>query len=157
MNHDEIKNQIFEFSDGECDGIEKGEIDHHLRRCQQCSAALQQWNHVKKILFTKPHVPDSPAFVERVMRQFDNPSSITSGSLFWDVFRRPAVWVPASVALGVVVFFLLKGPDRNVDVNVVGNGNITSYDLTVISLVDEEEGFDNNIGELGTDIEVVFL
>ena len=46
MKHEEIKEKLFAFYDGELPGAEQEEITVHLRSCLACRQSYEQWKQI---------------------------------------------------------------------------------------------------------------
>lgn len=111
MNHDEIKNNLFLFHDGEIKGEAANLISDHLLTCSECENVLSAWNDQMALL--KNSTPEfSEAFVERVM----NSIAAIEPSLTWlqkvDQFITSKWFFPAfvSAALAGFIFIMSYAP-----------------------------------------------
>lgn len=67
MKHDEIKNKLEAFHDGELPKEESREIALHAESCAECRSALEDLGRLKTALSRAAKVEPSESFVARVM------------------------------------------------------------------------------------------
>lgn len=87
MNHNQIKDALLEFYDGELTAAKATEIRSHLASCSECQAVLDEWKVTSAALFRSPLPPvESEFFVTRVMSRLNEaaqPSRVEAWSAFW--------------------------------------------------------------------------
>lgn len=67
MNHNTIKEKLFEFLEQELSEIERKEISLHLESCKDCKNDLKLWKSTQKILTRIPEQKESEVFTNKVM------------------------------------------------------------------------------------------
>src|SRR5207244_10315067 len=65
MNHDEIRELLHAYADGELDLINAREIEQHLRRCDECRGAEGQIRALRKALTSDSPSSRAPAHLRR--------------------------------------------------------------------------------------------
>jgi len=74
MNHDQLKEKIFEFTDAELSAGEAADVQAHLKTCAECQTALMQWQKTATVFFRSAPAPEpSEYFVTRVMARLEDP------------------------------------------------------------------------------------
>ena len=108
MNHDEIRERLCDFLDGELNADERRSIAEHLTVCRECGDSLREWKQLSKAFFPPPHHPtisETELFVKQVM---DRLPILDSGAAVWPMNR----WFVPALAFSFVAFFLSFIPLR---------------------------------------------
>ncbi|MBI5201282.1 MAG: zf-HC2 domain-containing protein [Elusimicrobia bacterium] len=97
MKHDEIRERLHEYADGELDAAAAAAVAEHLAECSECRAVLDAWKRLSQNLFQALPAPEE-AFVGRVMAR------IAEEELELDRAPSSGGWwlVPAFAAAAVV-------------------------------------------------------
>ncbi|MCG3204644.1 MAG: hypothetical protein KCHDKBKB_01359 [Elusimicrobia bacterium] len=95
MNHESIKEKLYDYQDGELSDQEQLEIETHLSTCLECRHRLATWGKIAETIFSAPPSSNTDHFVTRVMAQIDSRSRPVNRS-----------WWPVG-ALGVAVILIL--------------------------------------------------
>ena len=99
MEHDDIRERLSDFLDGELGPEEHRSVSEHLAGCGECRQALEQWRRLSRALFRKPAQPtraETEVFVSRVM------GGIPSQEPAWPAFR----WFAPALGLSFAAFVL---------------------------------------------------
>ena len=67
MNHDEMKDQLYAFCDGELPKEQSEALAVHLESCPECRKELELWKRVSSAFFSKPAFEIPSDFCDRVM------------------------------------------------------------------------------------------
>lgn len=100
MDHEELKEKIHGFYDGELSEKEAARVENHLQNCVECGRELEEWRRVASVFFKPGPSANTEAFITRVMARLED--NTTPSFLRW-VWGWPA---PA-LALGVLTFALI--------------------------------------------------
>lgn len=114
MKHDEAKERLFAFHDGELAAGERREVEVHLETCAECRRELAVWKKVAGAFFRPVPVQSSEAFVQGVMeklREVEEPLPALRDRLF------PRWLVPAMGFAFAVMLFTLALPVRETSVS----------------------------------------
>ena len=68
MNHDEIRELLYAYADGELDLINAREIEQHLRTCEECRGAEKQIRALRQALTSDAPSYRAPAHLRRKIR-----------------------------------------------------------------------------------------
>lgn len=75
MNHEQIKEKIFEFYDGESSSEDKRFIQAHVMSCSECRDGLAEWEKTSAFFFKdQAAIEPSEYFVTRVMARLPDGS-----------------------------------------------------------------------------------
>lgn len=114
MSHEEIKESISAFHDGELSQEKRLEIEAHLKTCADCRHALEAWREVARTFFKQTPVEPSPDFVLKVMgrlKDFEEPSQPRRDGTF-------PRWLVPAMGLGfAALFFFLAVPEQEIAVS----------------------------------------
>ncbi len=155
MDHESLKNKVFELYDGELPSLEKAEVEQHLAACAECRGLLEGWRASASVLFARPRVAPSEAFVQRVMARIAERGA--PGVSLADLLERargaftvPRLALAGAAALAALVF--LATPDQKRPASPAG-GDPTVYVAEVL----ENPYPENGDSALGTSVEEYFL
>ncbi len=71
MDHNQLKEKLFEYYDGEVSPIEHAEIHSHIESCSECRVSLQDWRRISTTFFKTNPKLQSDFFVGRVMARLE--------------------------------------------------------------------------------------
>lgn len=104
MNHDEIRELLHAYVDGEMDLVRSREVEQHLRDCEDCRRADARIRELREALVTDIPAYRAPAHLRRnihaALRRED--SSEDKSFSFWPLFAASAAC--ALLILGLVFF-----------------------------------------------------
>jgi len=103
MNHQDMKERIFEYLDGEVPTDGRRAIEAHLPRCPECRTILDGWRQTKANYLDPLSVQPSKAFIANVMRDVrscEAPES-SMGRFLKPLFSR---WAFPALSLSVAGF-----------------------------------------------------
>ncbi len=66
MNHDQIRELLFDYYDNELRGETAAEVKSHIAGCRECASNIRGWASTARLVFD-PERPASEVFVRRVM------------------------------------------------------------------------------------------
>lgn len=100
MTHEQARESLSAFHDGELPEPERALVEAHLASCGECRAALEDWRRLALVFLKPPQLPPSEAFVRRVMARI--------GSLERPAVARPWVlpWLVPALGAGLASLFL---------------------------------------------------
>jgi anti-sigma factor RsiW len=120
MNHDQIRELVHAYADGELDLVNAGEVEQHLRDCQDCRRVREQIRNLRAAL-----TGDAPAYrapkhlrkkIQTVLREEAKEKTFSP----WLLFATGATC--ALLLLGFVLFQTMRGAGENAIVDqVIGN------------------------------------
>ena len=99
MTHDEWRDLLHGFRDGELAGPEKAAVQGHLEACRECRLELERWERLAAGLL-KPLPPASEGFVARVMAGIEDEERAAEPA-------QAGWWLAPSCALAAGLFLLL--------------------------------------------------
>ena len=108
MNHDEIREKLFNLYDRPLTQREKRLVESHLPDCPECRQAFEEWQRISHTLFSQPALSEEAEdrFVAKVMKRVQKPA----GSPFWSGLKW---FVPlAGSALSAVWVFFYVLPNN---------------------------------------------
>ena len=75
MNHDEIREKLFDLYDRPLTKRERMMVENHLPDCPECRLAFEQWQRISQTLFTlpSPSEAEEDRFVAKVMGRVQKP------------------------------------------------------------------------------------
>ncbi len=100
MNHDQLKDQLFAFHDGELSAESHARLKAHVDTCPSCQQSLLEWKDTSRLFLEPLRVKSSEIFVQQVMRRVRALEPEASG-LGWPLFVR---WAFPALALSVSSF-----------------------------------------------------
>ena len=110
MKHEEMKEKLGAFQDGELSPQERLEISAHLAICVECREIQKSWQKISEVLFQSRGFvshQETEKFVARTMEKIIPPSSKGAGAfagLFWN-FLTPAL----ELGFAALFFFTVLG------------------------------------------------
>ncbi|MFC1522017.1 anti-sigma factor family protein [Elusimicrobiota bacterium] len=161
MDHEKMKDVLFEYADNEVSQKERDMIDAHLVQCRDCRDILKEMHETQQAFFPKPDVSRCEALTQRIMAEIDaqtqdQPTLVSRlKEIFsWEVLLSPRVVLKLAGAIAVVVMIFLLKPEIQQPTVVEINPEI-EY---VIDLMDGPfKHADNGYSDIGTSIEEYFL
>jgi anti-sigma factor RsiW len=107
MDHNQLKEKLTGFYDGELTPEERSAVSAHLGECSSCQAEVNQWKKLSATFFqTNPRRP-SEAFVQKVMTRINSSPSANSQELKPWSFLMSRWAFPATVGLALAGFLFL--------------------------------------------------
>ena len=122
MNHEEIRELLHAYTDGELDLINARDVEQHLTICDECRRAEEQIRCLRDALTSGSPGYRAPAHLRRNIRAALRRDARTDEKRFspWLLFATGAAL--AAVLLGLVLFQTVRGSHENAIVDqVVGN------------------------------------
>ena len=134
MNHDEIRELLHAYGDGELDLVSSREVEHHLRDCNDCQQVHQQFVALRDVLTNSHPTYRAPARLRRNIRTAlrREARSDQKQIAFWPSLAVGAAF--AALVLGFVLFQTLRGSHENAIVDQVVANHVRS--LLATHLVD---------------------
>jgi anti-sigma factor RsiW len=83
MNHDQLKDILFELKDGVLTGAVRDQAQAHLADCADCRRELAEIQATAALLFKAPNVDPSERFVQSVMGRIDTLPAARRGVAAW--------------------------------------------------------------------------
>ncbi|MEK7287562.1 MAG: zf-HC2 domain-containing protein [Elusimicrobiota bacterium] len=161
MNHEELKEALFTFHDGELAGKERQEVETHLVTCSDCRLALERWKKISGVLLRPAKIAPSEEFVSRVMRRIEEERPAVLGLRdalegLWDRVSLPNLaWAgSAAVLLVFASLYFYSRPSRFL-VASADEGLGLQYAEVLMENALDEKNVEKN--EIETDIEEHFL
>ena len=96
MNHQEWKEKISAFLDGELPPAERAAVERHRNTCAECDAMARNWGALSQTFFTAPAEINSEEFVQKVMARV--PGGMLAAAV-WGGWKR---WAWAAAAAGML-------------------------------------------------------
>lgn len=93
MDHEEIRERLFELYDGELRPEERALLEAHLKACPDCCRAHESWGRIAGALFAAPEPPISEAFVGKVMARLDAGAASAGLAAGPGLGRGPLAWL----------------------------------------------------------------
>lgn len=117
MTHEEIREGLSDWLDGELDAAASSETEAHLAACAACRGDAARLRALGRALFRAPAPADpraTEAFVARVMAR------VEAGSVpFWERLAARVLAPALAVALaGLVLAISMPGPDEDAPLGV---------------------------------------
>lgn len=114
MNHQELKNKILEYYDGELKGALRSEVGEHLAQCKECKEVYDGWARKARVFpRVSPQAVSSDFFVHQVMEKIREIEKPAPARPAFSAFRW---FVPAAgIVLATVLFFPSSSPNLSVD------------------------------------------
>jgi anti-sigma factor RsiW len=100
--HENLKDKIHAYYDGELTLVERTQVDAHLMECGDCRGALERWRRMAGAFLTAQAPLSSEAFVENVMARLENEPS---GS-WWTT----PTWIFPLTGLAALLIMVAQGP-----------------------------------------------
>src|SRR4051812_3663991 len=72
MDHQDIKDKLSEFYDGELGARDAQAVEVHLAACAECTAQIQRFKMLSEQIIARPKVQVGEFFVSQVMRRIDS-------------------------------------------------------------------------------------
>ena len=132
MNHDEIRELLHAYADGELDLINAREIEQHLRRCEECRSAEEQIRALRQALTSDSPSYRAPAHLRRKIRAAVRREAKEKTFSPWLAFAVGAAC--AVIAIALVFFQTTRVSRENAIVDQVIANHVRS--LLVTHLVD---------------------
>ena len=126
MNHDQMKEKIYQYHDKELSPADCSMVEDHLKECSQCRNELSDWKKLSSTFFApSPTAKYSEKFVAGVMAQIPRVTESLPGAWGLNVIWN---WSFAGMSLAVLVMPLLLSMRSKEDIlNLfLANGRITS-------------------------------
>jgi anti-sigma factor RsiW len=103
MDHQAIKDAIFEFYDGELSPGERPWIEAHLQSCPECQALLAEWRQTAKVYLQPLAGHPGERFANDVMRRVNEwePDEDRLSDSRWRAFGR---WFYPALSLSMAAF-----------------------------------------------------
>jgi len=111
-NHEQIRQHLFAYTDGELPEAERRALQAHLEGCPDCRAAAARWATLAGVFFRPPQPPptSSDAFVRRVMARVDaERRERLAGWAAWEGAWR---WLVPALGVGVAALALVVTTPR---------------------------------------------
>lgn len=96
MDHDELRDLLTEYHDGELSPEKRGEVERHLQSCRECGGELGRLRRLAR-LFKRP-APASEEFVRGVLARLPAETGEPSPAL-WRPWLAPALAMAAAALL----------------------------------------------------------
>lgn len=134
MNHDEIRELLHAYGDGELDLVSSREVEHHLRDCDECRLMHQQILALREALTNSEPAYRAPARLRRDIRAALRQEARSEGKqvAFWPSLAIGAACV--ALVLGFILFQTVRGSHGNTIVDQVVANHVRS--LLATHLVD---------------------
>lgn len=134
MNHDEIRELLHAYSDGELDLINAREVEQHLRACGECRAMEEQIRELHTALTNDAPAYRAPARLRKNIRTALRREAKADQQSFspWLIFATGAAF--AIAILGLILFQTVRGSHENAIVDQVVANHVRS--LLATHLVD---------------------
>jgi len=134
MNHDEIRQLLHAYADGELDLINTREIEQHLRGCDECRGADEQIRALRGALTSDALSYRAPAHLRKNIRAALRREARTDDKKFspWFILVTSAAF--AAVVLSFVLFQTIHASRENAIVDQVVANHVRS--LLAAHLVD---------------------
>ncbi len=102
MDHEQIKECLMLYDDGELSGPEAREIASHLSTCADCRTAYDAWRNTARAFFRGPQAAPSKRFVREVMARLEPVDTRPPG-------KRPLLvrWLTPAIAVSFVVGLII--------------------------------------------------
>lgn len=156
MNHEEVRQSLDAYHDGELSGAARREVEAHLSACPECRRSLADWRKAAAVLFRPPEVSASEPFVRAVMDRVKTEVPAGADARWGDLWARlrlaasPPRLALAGAAVAAALLLL---------VHPVHRGTLPAAEMDYVA--DLMEGpyaeADNGESRLGTTIEEYFL
>ena len=132
MNHDEIRELLHAYADGELDLINTREIEQHLRTCEECRGAEKQIRALRQALTSDAPSYRAPAHLRRKIRAAVRREAKEKTFSPWLAFAVGAAC--AAIAIAIVFFQTTRVSRENAIVDQVIANHVRS--LLATHLVD---------------------
>ena len=132
MNHDEIRELLHAYADGELDLINAREIEQHLRTCEECRGAEEQIRALRQALTSDSPSYRAPAHLRRKIRAAVRREAKEKSFSPWLAFAVGAAC--AVIAIALVFFQTTRVSRENAIVDQVIANHVRS--LLATHLVD---------------------
>jgi anti-sigma factor RsiW len=134
MSHDQIRELLHAYSDGELDLLNAREVEQHLQSCGECRSMDQQIRALREALTSDAPTYRAPARLRRNIRAALRREARADERRFslWLIFATGAAF--AAVILGVVLFQTTSASHENAIVDQVVVNHVRS--LLATHLVD---------------------
>lgn len=111
MNHDEIRDLVHAYADGELDLIQAREVEQHLRSCDECRRAEEQIRSLREALTSDAPAYRAPEHLRRNIRAALRRESKETEPTFspWMIFATAAA---CAAVLFAFLFFQAIGASR---------------------------------------------
>jgi anti-sigma factor RsiW len=133
MNHDEIRELLHAYADGELDLVRAREIEQHLQSCDDCRQATEQIRALSEALTSDAPAYRAPAHLRRNIRKALRREAKETERSFspWMIFAAGAA---CAAVLFAYVFFQMRASSGNAIVDQVIANHVRS--LLATHLVD---------------------
>src|SRR5258706_4941264 len=121
MQHDEIKELLSPYFDGELSSEESSTVKAHLETGAECRGEWEAWSNTKRLLFPMKKEFNVEAFVQKVMDKIPGPKRNVVFPGFGSWWRAPAF------AFAALVIVFLKVPSTDIPLstnNLLLSGNV---------------------------------
>lgn len=134
MNHDEIRELLHAYADGELDLINTREIEQHLRGCDECRRAEERIRALREVLTSDPPAYHAPAHLRKNIRATLRKEARAADKQVspWLVLATGAAF--AAVILGFVLLQVTSASHQNTTADQVVANHVRS--LLASHLVD---------------------
>lgn len=134
MNHDQIRELLHAYSDGELDLVNAREVEQHMRSCGECRAMEEQIRALHVALTNDAPTYRAPARLRRNVRAALRREARADEEKFspWLIFATGAAF--AAAILGLVLFQTIAASHENAIVDQVTANHVRS--LLATHLVD---------------------
>jgi len=161
LNHREyIDHFLSAHADGELTGAELREAASHVASCKECAARLAQERALKSLVHVHARATETPSAVRaKLLALLAEEAARGEGAMATEppahrggiikAMRRPAIWIPLSLAAGLVLAFVTArglGIYPRPDVEVVYRaGGIPEFDIATAYFDKFEHHFAPNV------------
>lgn len=132
MNHDEIRELLHAYADGELDLINAREVEQHLRNCDECRRSEEQIHTLREALTSDGAAYCAPARLRKNIRAAVGREAKETSFSPWLAFATGAAF--AAILLGLILFQTVRGSRENTIVDQVVANHVRS--LLATHLVD---------------------
>ena len=134
MNHDEIRELLHAYSDGELDLVDAREIEEHLRSCDECRGLQQQIRALREVLTTGSPAYRAPSHLRRNVRAAlrREAKAEARNISFWPALATATACL--AIVLGLALFQTTRTSHNDTIVNEVVANHVRS--LLATHLVD---------------------
>ena len=111
MNHEEIKERLSDYLDGELSVEESASMDTHLQDCSECRAELERYRHIDAVVHVGVKVPtlfETEAFTLALLRRLEPAPEVA----FLASFLSSPRWAVPAFALAFATLAMLARPAR---------------------------------------------
>ncbi len=110
-NHDQTRQRVFAYHDGELPEAERPDVLAHLEGCPDCRAASRRWATLAGAFFRTPALPPSPSssdvFVRRVLARVE--AERKENLSMWEGAWR---WLVPALGVGIAALALVVTTPR---------------------------------------------